>query len=97
MAGNLFDDLQTAARGYAQGKGLKVLIKTNLGPAITVYDADAPDSGPGLVKAGVILTDRTGNEITTYGKIPKTDWLIVGALVTMVTAAGVLMVKGIMK
>lgn len=95
---SLLDDLKAAATSAAENRGIRVLVKTNLGPAIPIYNSDSPSSGgPSLVKAGVIVTDRSGKELATYGGRPKTDWLMVSGIVLMVASAGVLMVRGLRK
>lgn len=94
---SLLDDLKAAATAAAENRGIRVLVKTNLGPAIPIYNSDSPSSGPGLIKAGVIVTDRNGKELAAYGGKPPTDWLMVSGLVLMIASAGVLMVRGLKK
>lgn len=66
-------------QGYAvdaiEAKGVKVFLKTDIGPEIQVYDSDAPASnGEGLpIKYAVRVTDRNGKAITQYGEPPATD------------------------
>lgn len=94
----ILQGLGAAARGAAQGRGVRVLIKTNLGPAFTVYDHDDPGAdGPGFLKAGVMIQDRNGQPIGKLGTIPQTDWLVLGAILAVVGAGVFLMVRGVVK
>lgn len=93
---NILDVLADVARGAAQGRGLRVQVKTNLGPAVTVYDYDDPTSdGPAFVKAGVIVTDRFGKTMATYGKVPPTDYILVGSISAFAVMALVLILRGL--
>lgn len=95
---DILDVLSDVARGAAQGRGLRVKIKTNFGPAVTVYDYDDPSrDGPAFVKAGIIVTDRFDNTMTTYGTIPRTDYILLGSVAAAAVMITVLVIRGIRK
>ena len=89
--------------GFARQKGYRVYLKTNLGPAVKVYDAAAIDDGaPNLLeqfgfKQQIIIVDKSGAVVSTLGQPAPTDPLksaLVGAL--LVGVAGVLL-RGLIK
>jgi hypothetical protein len=100
----LLDDVLSIARGYVRG-GVRIGIKTNLGPEIPVASAsfNAGDGGEGGeggggggvahllgLRAAVVVRDAEGGVISTYGEPPKTD--PVRAVVAAVLAAGLVFV-----
>ena len=82
------DVLTRIALDEAQSRGLRVAVKTDLGPEVTVYDATRPP-GPSLVRFGVVVRDKTGQVLARYGDYPPTNWIKAGSLVLV---AGVLAV-----
>lgn len=89
--------LNTILSGYTSYKGVKLYIKTNLGPEILAYDSDTPDSAPGFIKAGVRVTDREGNDVASYGGQPRTNYIVLGAIALMLTTGTTLLIRGLKK
>ena len=95
---SLHDELAQALEGAAQLRGVRVRLKTNLGPAVTVYDADAPPpSFPLRLRAGVIIEDREGRRIASAGGWPATDWPLVIALGALALGGAALVVRGVLR
>jgi len=94
----ILDTLADVARGAVQGRGLRIQVKTNLGPPVTIYDYDDPSQdGPAFIKAGLVMTDRFGKPMATYGTIPETDYILVGSAAVFVAMVTVLIVRGLRK
>lgn len=102
----LLDGLLGVAGEYVS-QGVRISVKTNFGPEISLGRAsfgDGATSDPGGggfslgaligVKAAVIVRDADGREIATYGEPPPTD--PVRVVVGLVILAGVvyLLVRG---
>ena len=61
----------------AQSRGLRVIAKTSISPAVTVYDARAVD--PGFlellgVKTHIVAVDADGRVVAELGEPAPTDW-----------------------
>lgn len=95
---SLIDPLQTAAQGYERIHGVRVIVKTNLWPAYTVYNSDTANVSAGgfnFVKAGVRVTDRQGNVLAEYGGWPSTNWPVVGIAAAGILVAGIALLRGL--
>jgi len=119
MAGEAFqrfaDELLGVADDYVKSGGIRVGIKTNLGPEITVATSSVVSSGgsqgsgsagssrsEGLlgllgVRAAVIVRDRKGNRLATYGDVPDTEMWRVAVFVGAAALLTFLMMRGILK
>jgi len=78
MSSDYLATLQNAALQKLGGGDYKVYAKTNIGPAFPVYTG--PSTGKGLLSAlgitgGIVITDKAGNVITTFGDPAPTNWL----------------------
>lgn len=83
--------------GQALRGGLKVSVKTNLGPELAVSG-----QGRGLaealgIKAAVIVRDRDGRQLVTYGTPPATEPLRVALLAIIAGALGWLFIRGVLR
>lgn len=91
---SVIDSIKNYARDSVASTGVKVYIKTDLGPELQVFDSDAPagKSGGALpIRYAVRVTDRNGVELANYGEYPKTS-LIKAALVWGALGAGVYLI-----
>lgn len=95
--GNLLGEVSGIAADYVRTGGVRVSVKTNLGPEIPVYSGSG-GSGSNLlgIKAGVIVRNRDGGVIATYGDPPATDPIRVAMLVLVVTLLGIALVRGVL-
>lgn len=80
---------------YASRAGLKVYVKTNLGPELLVYDARAPLERGGIIKAGAVVRDSSGREVTRFGEYPATDRVLAGALIAAAALLAYLIGRGL--
>ncbi len=92
-------DTLTALAGEYVGSGaITAEVKTNLGPAFTIYSGDA---GPSLADAlGIkmaLVVRRDGKPIASYGDPPATDPVLVLAYALALALAGALLVVVIRK
>ena len=95
---DLFDDTLDIARDYVRSGGVRVAVKTNLGPEIPVYVGSGDRRGNPLgIKAGVIVRDRDGNVISQFGEPPATEPLKVFLLLAVVSVVGFVIVRGVLK
>lgn len=93
MATDFRSLLASEAFRAAERRGLKVVAKTSVTPAITLYDARS--TGPSLldtlgIKAHVSVTDASGAVLAEYGDPAPTELLLVaiyGAAAVMVALA----------
>lgn len=77
-------------------EGLQAYVKTDYGPAIKVYDSDAPTSKPsGIIKAAIKITNRDGKTLATLGEWPKTNYIKAGIVVVSLATLFYIMVQGI--
>jgi len=95
----LTDGLTNLASEYVTSGGLRVSVKTNMGPEIPVFSGD--QSGGGIVsalgiKAGVIVRNNRGEVVTTYGDPPPTDPVKVALLVGVGMALAVVIIRGVL-
>jgi hypothetical protein len=74
-----FSQLVAAGGAYASG-GLQLQVKTNYGPAVTLYnEAGAPSMTGSAVRSllgldgGVRILDASGNVVAQFGDWPATD------------------------
>lgn len=94
----LSDVLGRAALNEARDLGLTVSVKTDVTPEVTVFDANAPiATGPGFLQAGIVVRDRTGKVIASYGDYPPINWFKVAALGLALAALGLVLVRGVVK
>lgn len=91
----LSDLLRQTAQNEISRRGLRVQVKTELGPAFTLYDSDKP--GGGQLAAGVIVTDRNGEKLAEYGGWPKTNYLKAGAVAAFILGMSFLVVRGVVR
>lgn len=78
---SILDDVKELVVDSYERRGVKVYVKTDIGPEIKVFDSDAPVNKDGsdtssdsqLIKYGVIVRDRKGKRIGSYGKYPDTN------------------------
>lgn len=106
--GQDLQELLGVAGGYLGG-GIRVEVKTNYAPAITVYSGNGgSSSGAGSagssssgnlfsrllgLQAGVRVVSADGHELASYGDWPATDWVRVTAALVVVGLLGVGLVK----
>lgn len=107
------DELLGIASDYVQSGGLRVSVKTNLGPEFTVATSNLVSSGGdgsqdaaggsggvlGLlgVRAAVIVRDRNGNRLATYGAVPETEVWRVAVFVGIASLLTIVMLRGLLK
>jgi hypothetical protein len=105
----LLDRALGLARDYV-GDGVRVSVKTNFGPELPVARAQLSSGGgaggegspggiSGLlgVKAAVIVRNKDGEILATYGEVPKTEpWRALVAIL-LVAGVGFLIVRGALK
>lgn len=94
-----FSDLWQQAQGYVTGGGVRVYLKTNLGPEVPLYTGAS--DGPGLLSAlgietGLIVRDAQGNIVTTYNDPPETDPIKAGLVLAALAGAVFLLMRGAM-
>lgn len=80
--------------------GLRVSLKTNLGPEIPLY-TPGTDSGPGIlpalgIKYALIVRDASGAVVTTYNDPPPTDPLKQAILWAALAGAAFVLIRGLM-
>lgn len=78
--------------------GVQVWVKTNLGPPLRV----AGGAGGGLadalgLKAAVLVTDRQGRKLASYGTPPPTEPMRVALLIAVAGVLGFLLLRGGLK
>lgn len=108
------DEVLGIADDYVRSGGVRINVKTNLGPEFTVATSSITSGGgatgsggggsssDGLlgllgVRAAVIVRDRSGHRLATYGEVPATQPWRVAALVGVVALVTVLIVRGAIK
>lgn len=80
------EQLTGAVSDYVQGGNVNLFLKTNFGPEVPLYTgSDGSESGGGLadlvgLKAQIIIKDKNGKTITTYGEPAPTEPLKAAAL-----------------
>lgn len=92
------DQLGELAGELLESGGVQVWVKTNLGPPWRVSGGE----GGGLaellgLKAAVLVTDRSGRRLASYGTPPPTEPLKVALLVAVAGALGFLLLRGGLK
>lgn len=82
---------------YLNEKGLQVHLKTDFGPAIKVYDADAPGGNDSKlpIKYSVMITNREGKIIKQLNDAPKTNPLKAAALVGVLGIGTFVIISGL--
>ena len=88
------NELLSLIDSQVNNRGAQIWLKTNLGPAIKIYDADTPGGGS-FIKAGVFVTDRNHVELASYGGKPPTNWVYAGALGAITSLATFIFLRGI--
>lgn len=93
----LAGELGSVAREAVASGGVRVFVKTNLGPELAVTGG-----GSGLfdalgIKAGVIVRDKHGNTLASHGGYPATDPLKVALLVAVAGALGFILLRGVLR
>jgi len=75
--------LQAAAGDALNKSGLEVVVKTNLGPELSVYkagDTSPPSPLAKLLRVGVQVRDKSGRVLTSWGEWPATSpYAVAGA------------------
>lgn len=89
--------------------GISVAVKTNYGPAVTVYRDEPPDGTGGEpgdrgvleellgFKAALIVRDRDGRTIYTSGDVPATEPARVAAVIVLVAVLAFVLTRGVLK
>ena len=91
------DVLTRTAMNKAQERGLKVYVKTNLSPRLKVFDATDATGGESFLKVGIEVKDKSGNDIMTYGTMPETNYILLGSIAAIISAAAFFMIRGVVK
>lgn len=109
QVGDALDDILGIARSYVAGGGVRVSVKTNFGPELSVYAGELSRGASGgqgggfslsrLVglKAAVIVRDGRGATIATYGDYPATEPLRAVLALLALGALGFVLVRGVLK
>lgn len=79
---------------FAARAGLKVYVKTNLGPEILVHDAAAPSSR-GIIQAGAVVRDSTGRELARIGDYPATNRTLAAGIIAAAVLVAYLIGRGL--
>jgi hypothetical protein len=90
-------DLGELARDAFRSGGVRVFVKTNLGPEFPVSGGGGGLADALGLQAGVVLRDRQGNRIASYGGYPPTDPFRVALLVAAAGALGFLLLRGVLR
>lgn len=97
---SLGSQLGALAGDIVRSGGVRVYVKTNLGPEVAVTGTGNAQRGLldllGL-KAAVVVRDRDGRRIAGYGDPPATDPFRVALLVTVAGALGFVLLRGVLK
>lgn len=95
---DVLDQVIDLAGDYVNSGGLRVSVKTNLGPAIPVYSGQRQGGLAAMLglKAGVIVTDRNGKEVARYGAPPPTEPIKVILVAVLVGLLGLALVRGVL-
>lgn len=94
----LSESVSALARDAVSSGGVRVYVKTNFGPEFPVSGGD----GPGLaelvgLKAGVVVRDRRGAKLASYGGYPPTDPARVALLLALAGLLGFVLIRGVFK
>jgi hypothetical protein len=97
---DILSDLKNLATEYVQSGGVQVFVKTNYGPELPVYTGTDKTGQPGIadllgLKAQVIVKNKSGKIIQTYGEPAPTEPLKVAAVLAVVALLGVVIVRGL--
>ena len=94
---DVLTDITGLARDFVSSGGLRVSVKTNLGPEIPVFTGQGQGGLAELIgfEAGVIVRDREGNLVTTYGNPPATDYVKAAILAGASLAIIVILIRGL--
>lgn len=97
---NLLDVLKAAGNvAYnAQTGGLRVGVKTNLGPEFTVWDGKSKSGGIAQmlgIKGAIIVRDANGKVLLVQGEPPETNVLLAGLYLAGAAYLGYLLWRGI--
>jgi hypothetical protein len=95
LADALLEAVGSKALETARARGLRVVVKTSITPAVTVYDAR--DVAPGVlealgVKTHVIAIDDAGRVVAELGEPAPTDYPTAAAIWLLAAVAGFLVV-----
>lgn len=83
---DFLDDVKEVLTDYVKGGNVQAFVKTNYGPEIPIYTgSDGQASGGGVgdiigLKAQIIIRDKSGKVISTYGEPAPTEPLKVAML-----------------
>lgn len=88
------DTLRSAAGDYLASGAVRLEVKTNLGPPITLYDGGDSQSLAGAlgVKAALVVRRSDGSVIASYGEPPATDPVLIATWAVALAAIGALLV-----
>ena len=96
--GSLAADLLGLAREAVTRGGVRVYVKTNLGPEFPVSGGGGGGLGDLLgLKAGVVVRDKAGAKLASYGGYPATDPMRAAVLWGSVALVAFLLVRGVLK
>ena len=95
LADALLEAAGSRALDAARARGLRVVVKTSITPAVTVYDAR--DVAPGVlellgVKTHVVAVDAAGHVVAELGEPAPTDYATAAAIWAVAAVAGFLLV-----
>lgn len=90
----LSESLQKLAGEYLSSGAITAEVKTNLGPAVTVYSGGGGFSLADAlgIKAAIVIR-KDGEPIASYGVPPATEPVLVVLLAVTAIAAGVVLFK----
>lgn len=79
---------------------VRVELRSNLLPAITIYSGRAKGGGPGLgsllgIKAGVVVTGSDGRQLLEVGQPARLDPIRFGVLLLAVGGVVYLIIRGV--
>jgi hypothetical protein len=96
-----FLDALKAAGGIAynaQTGGLRVGVKTNLGPEFTVWDGQSKTGGIAQllgIKGAIIVRDASGKTLMVQGEPPETNYILTAAYAAGLAYVGYLVWRGL--
>lgn len=93
------DELFDIAGSYVRQGGVRVSVKTNLGPELPIFSGTGEGGGLASklgLKAGVIVRSQDGSTIATYGDPAPTEPIKVIALAIVLGVIGIVLIRGVL-